>query len=900
MSSFGAGFEPQDLDKQETREWMEALQAVIAIEGPERAHYLLERLVSLARTDGINIPFTTSTRYLNTIPASHEAHYPGNPEIESRLRVLQRWNALATVVRANRKEGDLGGHIASFASSAVLYDVGIHHYFRVRHPQLAGTAQENCGDMVYVQGHSSPGIYARSFMEGRLSKKQLDSFRQEVGGTGLSSYPHPWLMPDYWQFPTVSMGLGPIMAIYQARFMRYLEHRELLPVTDRKVWAFLGDGECDEPESLGAISLASREELDNLVFVINCNLQRLDGPVRGNGKIIQELEAVFRGAGWNVIKVIWGSNWDSLLMKDHTGELIDLMEETVDGDYQTLRSENGGYIRENFFGKYPAVKEMVASMSDAEIYRLRRGGHDLYKVSTAYKAAFEHKGAPTVILAKTIKGYGLGDAGEAKNIAHQQKKISDEALKRVRDRFGLPFTDEEVVKVPYYKPPADSPEAKYLLERVEAMGGNFPTRNRKAEKLAVPEISAFKGQTQSSGEREFSSTMAFVRILSTLLKDKVLGKRIVPIVADESRTFGMEGLFRQLGIYSLHGQKYRPEDADQLMYYREDHKGQILQEGINEAGAFSSWISAATSYSNHALPMLPFFIFYSMFGFQRIGDLAWAAGDSRSRGFLLGATAGRTTLNGEGLQHEDGQSQILASLVPNCISYDPTYAGELAVIMQDGLRRMLTDQDDVYYYITLMNENYPHPKMDPKHHDNVLKGMYELRPSKLSKPKGHAQLLGSGTILREAEAAAQMLENDHKIATTVWSATSFNMLARNGRECARGRLHNPKAKVKTHVESCLEETKGPIIASTDYVKLFSEQIRAYIPQGRSYTTLGTDGFGRSDTRANLREHFEVNRNYIAYQTLAKLAELGDFDAGKLAKAAKAYGINAKKQDPYYL
>ena len=900
MSSFGAGLDSQDVDKQETREWIEALEAVLATEGPERAHYLLERLISLARTDGINIPFTANTRYLNTIPATHEAPYPGKPEIESRLRVLQRWNALATVVRANRKEGDLGGHIASFASSAVLYDVGIHHYFRVRHPQLAGTEQEDCGDMVYIQGHSSPGIYARSYMEGRLSEAQLDSFRQEVGGEGLSSYPHPWLMPDYWQFPTVSMGLGPIMAIYQARFMRYLEHRKLLPETDRKVWAFLGDGECDEPESLGAISLAAREELDNLVFVINCNLQRLDGPVRGNGKIIQELEAVFHGAGWNVIKVIWGSNWDNLLLKDQTGELVELMEKTVDGDYQTLRTEDGGYIRENFFGKYPALKEMVASMSDADIYRLRRGGHDLYKVNTAYRAAMENKGTPTVILAKTIKGYGLGDAGEAKNIAHQQKKISDEALKRVRNRFGLPFSDAEIVKVPYYRPPPDSPEAKYLAERVAAMGGNFPTRNRKARKLAVPPIEVFKAQTESSGERAFSSTMAFVRILSTLLKDKELGRHIVPIVADESRTFGMEGLFRQLGIYSLHGQKYRPEDADQLMYYREDYSGQILQEGINEAGAFSSWIAAATAYSNHALPMLPFFIFYSMFGFQRVGDLAWAAGDSRSRGFLLGATSGRTTLNGEGLQHEDGHSQIMASLIPNCVSYDPTYAGELAVIMQDGMRRMLAEQEDVFFYITLMNENYPHPKVAASLHADLLKGMYRLSEAKLKKPKAHAQLLGSGTILREAEAAAAMLAKDHKVAASVWSATSFNLLARDGRECARARLHDPAKPRQTHVEACLAATAGPIIAASDYNKLYAEQIRAYIPAGRSYATLGTDGFGRSDTRANLREHFEVDRNYIAYLTLAKLAEAGDFDPKKLAKAAKAYGIKPDKRDPFYL
>ncbi len=903
MSSFGETL-GDDLDREETLEWIESLEAVLEAEGPERAHYLLERLIEVTRAAGVNLHYTANTAYYNTIPASQEAQYPGDAEMESRLRSMVRWNALATVVRANRKEGDLGGHIASYASGSTLYEVGINHYFRVRHPQLAGTPHEDCGDMVYVQGHSSPGIYARSFLEGRLSEDQLDSFRQEIGGNGLSSYPHPWLMPDYWQFPTVSMGLGPLMAIYQARFMRYLEHRGLLPATDRKVWAFLGDGETDEPESLGALSLASREELDNLIFVVNCNLQRLDGPVRGNGKIIQELEAVFHGAGWNVIKVIWGSNWDSLLMQDKSGELREVMEKTVDGDYQTLRSESGGYIRDNFFGKYPKLKEMVASMSDAEIWRLRRGGHDMYKVNTAYRAAMEAKGRPTVILAKTIKGYGMGDAGEAKNIAHQQKKISDDALRRVRDRFRIPIPDGKVSEVPYYKPEPDSPESKYVAERIKAMGGHFPTRNRKAERLEVPGIEEFKSMTAPSGQREFSTTMAFVRILSVLLKDKAIGKRIVPIVADESRTFGMEGLFRQLGIYSQHGQKYRPEDADQLMYYREDRKGQILQEGISEAGAFSSWIAAATSYSNHGLPMVPFFIYYSMFGFQRVGDLAWAAGDSRARGFLLGGTSGRTTLNGEGLQHEDGHSHILAANIPNCVPYDPTFAGEVAVIIQDGLRRMLSEQEDVYFYVTLMNENYGHPEVPKKRHKDLLKGMYLLRKSEVKKPRARVQLLGSGTILREVMAAADMLGEDHGIAADVWSATSFTLLARDGRAASRGRFLSAGrkkgngAEAKSHVEALLGPTEGPIVAASDYVQLFCEQVRAYLPEGRRFVALGTDGFGRSDTRANLRSHFEVDRSHIAHAALVALTRDGGFDSAKLGKAAKAYGIDPGKPDPF--
>ncbi len=890
-----------DNDSAETREWLEALDAVLKLEGPERAHFLIAQLTKAIRDAGVNLPFTANTSYINTIPVSAEPTYPGAAELEHQIRRYVRWNALATVVRANRKEGDLGGHIASFASSSNLYEVGINHFFRVRHPALADTKHADCGDMVYVQGHCAPGIYARSFLQGRISTDQLDNFRQEVEGKGLSSYPHPWLMPDYWQYPTVSMGLGPIMAIYQARFMRYLEHRSLLPETDRKVWAFLGDGEVDEPESLGALAIASREMLDNLVFVVNCNLQRLDGPVRGNGKIIQELEAVFHGAGWNVIKVIWGSNWDALLNHEAGNLLHDIMEKTLDGDYQTYRAENGGFIRDKFFGQHPEVKKMVESLSDADIWRLRRGGHDLHKVYTAFASAANHTGQPTVVLAKTIKGYGLGDAGEAKNIAHQQKKISDKALKRVRDRFRIPISDEEVVTVPYVSFPKDSPEAKYLDERTKAMGGQFPTRNRKAEKLTVPAISSFAQQLAGSGSREFSSTMAFVRILSTLLKDQNLGKRIVPIVADESRTFGMEGLFRQLGIYSLHGQQYRPEDANQLMYYREDKKGQILQEGICEAGAFSSWLAAATSYSNHALPMIPFYIFYSMFGFQRIGDLAWAAGDSRARGFLLGATSGRTTLNGEGLQHEDGHSQVMAGLVPNCVSYDPTFAGELAVIIQSGLERMLQKQEDVYFYITLMNENYPHPELPADAAKNLLRGMYLLRETKLAKnqTKAQVQLLGSGSILLEVIAASEMLAADFGVSSKIWSASSFNLLARDGNDVSRHNLLNPGKKPKvSHIDKCLAPTKGPIIAASDYVKLFTEQIRVHVP--RTYVTLGTDGFGRSDTRSNLRRHFGVDRYHIAYSAISALVRDGEFDSKILTRAAKKYNIDSSQPNPLYI
>ena len=884
-----------DIDKEQTQEWKDALSAVITEEGPERAHFLLENLVDQARRNGAYLPYSANTAYVNTIPPAAQKSIPGNAEYEHKIRSYVRWNALAMVVRANRKPGDLGGHIASFASAAVLYDVGFNHFFRGGLPNAADESKKY-GDLVYFQGHSAPGVYARAFLEGRIKEEQIENFRSEISGKGLSSYPHPWLMPDFWQFPTVSMGLGPIMAIYQARFMRYLEHRGLMSSTDRKVWAFMGDGEMDEPESLGAISLAAREGLDNLVFVVNCNLQRLDGPVRGNGKIIQELEAVFRGAGWNVIKVVWGSYWDTLLYQDKSGLLQKRMEEVRDGDYQTYRANSGAYIREHFFGKYPELKEMVASMTDDDIWRLNRGGHDPHKVYAAYHAAFSHTGQPTVILAKTIKGYGMGDAGEARNIAHQQKKISNEAIIRVRDRYGLPIADDEVSKVPFYKPPADAPEMKYLQERLKAMGGGVPNRKNIAPELTAPPLSMFDALLSDSGKREISTTMAFVRILGALLRDKKLAPRIVPIVPDESRTFGMEGMFRQLGIYSRHGQKYRPEDADQMMYYREDKQGQILQEGICEAGAMSSWIAAATAYSNYGLAMMPFFIFYSMFGFQRIGDLAWAAGDMRARGFLLGGTSGRTTLNGEGLQHEDGHSQIHAQLVPNCMSYDPSYSGELAVIIQNGLYRMLEKREDVYYYITLLNENYHHPALPKGAEENVLRGLYLLQKNIDKKAKAKVRLLGSGAILGEALEAAKMLADDFGIAADIYSATSFNLLARDGQDCARWNLLHPDKKPRpSHVEKLLGGDNSPVVAATDYVKMFADQIREFVPA--HYVTLGTDGFGRSDTRQNLRRHFEVDRHHIAYVAIAALVADKKLDT-KTAKAAlKKYNINPDAANP---
>ncbi|MHB9119224.1 MAG: pyruvate dehydrogenase (acetyl-transferring), homodimeric type [Burkholderiales bacterium] len=877
-----------DKDPQETQEWLDALDAVLELEGGERAHYLLERLIDKARRSGTYLPFSANTAYVNTIPVPQEERNPGDGALERRIRAIIRWNAIATVMQANKQSPGVGGHIASFASAATLYDVGFNHFFHA-------PTQDHGGDLLYIQGHSSPGIYSRAFLEGRVSEEQLRYFRQEVDGKGIPSYPHPWLMPDFWQFPTVSMGLGPLQAIYQARFMKYLSDRSIADIAKRKVWAFLGDGETDEPESLGAISLAAREKLDNLIFVVNCNLQRLDGPVRGNGKIIQELEAVFRGAGWNVIKVIWGRHWDELLARDKNGLLHQRMMECVDGDYQTYKSKDGAYVRQHFFGKYPELLEMVANMTDDDIWRLNRGGHDPQKVYAAYAAASKHTGQPTVILAKTVKGYGMGESGEGQNITHQAKKMSDPALKAFRDRFGIPIPDEQLHDVPFYKPADDSPEIQYLKERRKALGGYLPARRRQAATLHVPSLKDFDAQLQGTGDREISTTMAFVRILATLLKDKVIGKHIVPIVPDEARTFGMEGMFRQLGIYSSQGQTYVPQDADQVMYYKEDKRGQILEEGINELGAFASWLAAATSYSAHNVQMIPFYIYYSMFGFQRVGDLAWAAGDSRARGFLLGGTAGRTTLNGEGLQHEDGHSHLQAALIPNCISYDPTYAYELAVIVQDGLRRMNQEQEDVFYYLTVMNENYAHPPMPKGAEEGILKGMYLLQKGN-AKNKLRVQLMGSGTILRESLAAAEILAADFGVASDVWSATSFNELRREGLDAHRWNLLHPAEKPRvSYVEACLKKQSGPVIASTDYMKAYADQIREFVP-GR-FVALGTDGFGRSDSRENLRRFFEVDRHYIALAALKALADDGQIPAAQVMEAVKKYGIDPSKPNP---
>lgn len=876
-----------DIDPQETSEWIDALEAVIREEGPERAHFLLESLVDMARRRGGHIPFTATTSYLNTIPPHMEARSPGDHALEWRIRSIIRWNAMAMVLQANKLRDGVGGHIASFASSATLYDVGFNHFWHA-------PDDNHGGDLVFIQGHSAPGIYARSFLEGRLSEEQLRGFRQDVGGVGVTSYPHPWLMPDYWQFPTVSMGLGPIMAIYQARFMKYLHNREIINAGNRKVWAFMGDGEMDEPESLGAIGLAARENLDNLVFVVNCNLQRLDGPVRGNGKIIQELEGEFRGAGWNVIKVIWGSGWDNLLAKDRTGLLKKRMEECVDGEYQNFKAKGGAYTREHFFGKYPELLDLVATMSDEEIGALSRGGHDPHKVYAAYKAATEHTGQPTVILAKTVKGYGMGSSGEGQNITHQQKKMGVESLRDFRDRFQIPVSDEQLESTPFYKPDDDSPEMRYLHERRKALGGYLPARRTTAEPLAVPELSAFESLLKSTGDRQMSTTMAYVRILSTLARDKRIARHIVPIVPDESRTFGMEGLFRQLGIYAPSGQLYTPEDADQLMLYKEDLKGQILQEGINEAGAFSSWIAAGTAYSNHGINMVPFYAYYSMFGFQRIGDLAWAAGDMQARGFLMGGTAGRTTLNGEGLQHEDGHSLILASTIPNCISYDPTFPYELAVIVQDGMRRMFAEQENIFYYITMMNENYHQPAMPKGTEDGIRRGMYLLQ--KGGRGKKRVQLMGSGTILIEVMAAAELLKADWGVDSDIWSCTSFTELRRDGIDCERWNLLHPEQKPRVpYVRECIEKHEGPIVASTDYMRSFPDQIRPYLD--RHFVTLGTDGYGRSDTRENLRRFFEVDRYYVTVAALKALADEGVIKADQVTKAIKKYDIDTEAPNP---
>jgi pyruvate dehydrogenase E1 component len=875
----------------EMREWLEALNSVQAFEGVQRMDDILSEVISEARKNGAQLPFAWNTAYSNTIHPANQPEPPGTRAIETKIRAAIRWNAAAIVLKANKVSSELGGHIASFQSAATLYDVGFMHFWRA-------ASDTHGGDLVFIQGHSSPGIYARAFLEGRISEEQILNFRQEVDGKGLPSYPHPWLMPDFWQFPTVSMGLGPLMAIYQARFLRYLEGRGLIEDQQRKVWAFMGDGEMDEPESLGAISLAGREKLDNLIFVINCNLQRLDGPVRGNGKIIQELEADFRGSGWNVIKLVWGTGWDELLAKDVTGRLRQLMEECVDGEYQDFKSKNGGYIREKFFGRYPETAAMVADWTDEKIWKLTRGGHDSRKIFAAYKAASEHKGQPTLILAKTVKGYGMGAAGEAQMMSHQAKKMNVEALKAFRDRFNIPVADSEIEHLPLIKFAEGSEELTYLRAAREKLGGYLPSRRRQSDPLVIPPLSAFEGQLKSSEGREISTTMAFVRVLNTLLRDKNIGKRIVPIVPDESRTFGMEGMFRQYGIFSQVGQLYRPQDADQLSYYKEDRSGQMLQEGINEAGAMASWIAAATSYSNSNMPMIPFYIYYSMFGFQRTHDLAWAAGDMRARGFLLGGTSGRTTLNGEGLQHEDGHSHIFSATIPNCVSYDPTFAYEVAVLVQHGLERMYGKGEDVYYYLTLLNENYEHPAMPEGVEEGIVKGMYLLKGAPEGTPKDkRVQLLGSGAILREVIAGAALLEKDFGVHADIWSVTSFTELKREADAVERWNLLHPLDEQRVpYVTQCLASRgESPVIASTDYIRAFAEQIRAHVPGG--YKVLGTDGFGRSDYRRKLRSFFEVDRNFVAVAALKALADAQLLPAKKVADAIELYQIDPEKRDP---
>jgi pyruvate dehydrogenase E1 component len=876
-----------DHDPQETQEWLDALESVIEAGGEEKAHFIIEKLIDMARRTGINLPYSANTAYVNTIPVDQQERIPGDQAMEHKLRSYIRWNAMAMVVKANMKPGSVGGHIASFSSAATLYDVGFNHFFK-------GDDYGNGADMVFVQGHSSPGIYARSYLEGRLTEEQLENFRFEVDGKGLSSYPHPWLMPDYWQFPTVSMGLGPILAIYQARFMKYMQHRDIVKTEGRHVWAYLGDGEMDEPESLGAITLAGREKLDNLIYVVNCNLQRLDGPVRGNGKIVQELEALFRGAGWNVVKVLWGSGWDQLLARDTNGLLLKRMEEVVDGEYQNYKAKDGAYVRKHFFGKYPELLEMVSDMTDEDIWHLSRGGHDPRKIYAAYKRAVDHVGQPTVILAKTVKGYGMGEAGEGQNTTHQQKKLEIEQMKRFRDRFNIPLTDEEVDKVPFIKLKDDSPEKKYLLERRKELGGFLPKRNNSAPALKIPELKLFDAVLKSSGDRELSTTMAFVRVLTALIRDKQIGKNIVPIVPDEARTFGMEGLFRSVGIYSSSGQRYEPEDSGKVMWYREDTKGQILEEGINEAGSMAEWVSAATAYSNYNVNMVPFYIYYSMFGYQRVGDLWWLAGDIQAKGFLIGGTAGRTTLNGEGLQHQDGHNLLMANSIPNCISYDPTYAYEMAVIVHDGMKRMYEKQENVFYYITAMNENYKHPDMPEGVEEGIIKGLYKLKTG--GKHKLKAQLMGSGTILREVEAAAELLEKDWKVSADVWSATSMNELVRDGQEVERHNRLNPTApKKRSYVSECLDDAAGVVVAATDYIRLYAEQIRPWVKA--SYTVLGTDGFGRSDTREALRSFFEVDRYHVVVATLHALADEGQIKYDVVADAIKKYEINAEAINP---
>ncbi|MGH8462146.1 MAG: pyruvate dehydrogenase (acetyl-transferring), homodimeric type [Stenotrophobium sp.] len=878
-----------DPDTLETQEWLEALDDVLAQQGPERAHFLLETLTEKARRSGAYIPHSANTAYINTIPPHLEARSPGDHALEWKIRSIIRWNAMAMVVNANREHAGIGGHIASFASAATLYDVGFNHFWKgAEHPQGQ--------DLVYIQGHSAPGIYARAFLEGRISPEQLQNFRMEAGGKGLSSYPHAWLMPEFWQFATVSMGLGPIMAIYQARLMKYLHHRGIANMDGRKVWCFCGDGEMDEPESMGAIDIAAREKLDNLIFVVNCNLQRLDGPVRGNGKIIQELEGSFRGSGWNVIKLIWGGLWDGLIAQDTSGKLIQRFNECVDGEYQNFKAKGGAYTREHFFNKYPELERLVATMTDDEIGRLNRGGHDQHKVYAAYAAASQHSGSPTVILAKTIKGYGMGEAGEGQNITHSAKKMGEDALRQFRDRFEIPISDDQLATTPFYRPAEDSPELKYLHERRKQLGGYLPSRRTQGETLEIPPLSAFERILAGTGEREISTTMAYVQTLQLMLRDKKIGPRIVPIIPDEGRTFGMEAMFRSLGIYSVVGQKYQPEDADQLAFYKEDIKGQILEEGITEAGSMSSWIAAATSYSNHGVSLIPFFTYYSMFGFQRIGDLCWAAGDMRARGFLMGATAGRTTLNGEGLQHEDGHSHIYAATVPNCRSYDPAYAYELAVIIQDGMRRMYQEQEDCYYYITIYNENHVHPAMPAGVESGIVRGMYLLRSAE-HPAKQHVQLLGSGSILREVIAAADLLAAEWGVTADVWSVPSFTELARDGAATERWNLLHPQTQPRqNYVQQCLQGMTGPAIAATDWVRAYAEQIRPYMPM--PYHVLGTDGFGRSDNRPALRNFFEVDRRWIVVRALKALADQGLLPQERVSQAIKIFGIKAEKPAPW--
>jgi pyruvate dehydrogenase E1 component len=880
-----------DIDPTETKEWLDSLEAVLKKDGSDRAQYILKKLIVEAYKDGSNQPITRITPYINTIPVETEVKSPGDQNIERRIRSLIRWNAAAMVVKANKKNPELGGHIGTFASAATLYDVGMNHFWRAKNNKFGG-------DLVYFQGHSAPGMYARAFLEGRLSADQLGNFRQEVGVDGLSSYPHPWLMPKFWQFPTVSMGLGPILSIYQARFTKYLINRGLIKDEGRKIWTFLGDGETDEPESLGAISLASREKLDNLIFVVNCNLQRLDGPVRGNGKIIQELEGIFRGAGWNVIKVIWGSYWDQLLAKDKTGLLIKRMNECVDGEYQAFKANDGAYVREKFFGKYPELKDLVSSMTDRDIWKLNRGGHDPHKVYAAYDEAIKAKGKPTVILAKTIKGYGMGKSGESINITHQQKKLGEEDLLYFRDRFDIPLTDKQVKNIEFYKPDEKSDEIRYIKERRMKLGGNLPERTSYAKPIKKPTKDIFENMLKSSGDREMSTTMALVRMLTNLLRDKNIASKLVPIIPDEARTFGMEGFFRKIGIYAHEGQKYEPEDSEQLSSYREDKKGQVLEEGITETGAMSSFIAAGTSYTNHDLEMIPIYTFYSMFGFQRVMDLIWAAGDSQTRGFLVGATSGRTTLAGEGLQHQDGHSQLLASTVPNCISYDPTFAYELAIILQDGLRRMHDKQENIFYYLTTMNENYKHPAMPKNCEKGILKGMYLFKENR-NKGKIKVQLLGSGTILREIISAAEILSKEYNIDSDIWSVTSFNELRKDGMNIERKNLLNPTEKpIKSYVEDCLSSREGPIIAASDYMRSFADQIRPYV--SKSFYSFGTDGYGRSDSRKNLRKFFEVDKEHIVTYTLSALAKEQLIPSTYADKAMKKYKIDKNKPIPTVL